>query len=394
MNLSAFISANLENILVEWNSFAKTLFVVSQYTPDLLLRDHAKEILEELAFDIETSQTDQQQKTKSEGHADGDEDRKSAAGVHGGLRHNSGFTLIQLTSEFRALRATVFRLWAPHMEPVTQDVLNDITRFNEAIDQAQAESVVTYSDNADRTRDTFLAILGHDLRSPLSTMAMAGRYFTRLETGIAGTHEMGARVSRSAATMTAMVNDLLEYARTQIGVIIPLTPSRVDIQDICHAAMQDAQAGHPDCPFAMEALGDTTGFFDGPRLQQVFSNLLNNAAQYSANTLPITISAQGDADQVVVRVCNRGPIIPAQSLKAIFDPMVQLKMDDEGQAGAPASSLGLGLFIAREITTAHRGSIDVESSEQSGTVFVVSLPKTGLAAEARTARKTRKSDAK
>ena len=393
MKLAAFITTNIEHILSEWDVFAKTLFPVSLHASPLLLRDHAREVLQELTQDIETGQSAQQQIDKSKSEPS-DVDMKSAASEHGTQREASGFTLIQLTSEYRSFRATVFRLWMPSMEPTTQDVLEDIMRFNEAIDQALAESVVTYSENADRTRDTFLAILGHDLRSPLFTMTMAGNYFTRLETGIAGAHEMGSRVSRSAASMTAMVNDLLEYARTQLGGTIPLSPARVNVHDICYAAMQDAQAGHPECPFALQASGDTTGLFDGPRLQQVFSNLLNNAAQYRAETHPVTITARGDADNVVVHVCNMGPVIPAQSLKAIFDPMVQLTMMDEGQAGAPASSLGLGLFIAREITAAHGGSIKAESSAQSGTFFVVSLPKKGPAAEKNAGWNRRKSDEK
>ncbi len=282
MKLAAFITTNLEQILEEWDVFAKTLFPANPGASELMLRDHAREILQEVAQDIETSQSPEQQTTKSRGESPQKVDPKSAAGIHGTVRHNSGFTLVQLTSEYRALRATVFRLWMPQMEPVTQDVVQDITRFNEAIDEALAESVMTYSGNADRTRDTFLAILGHDLRSPLHTMNMAGRYLSKASIGNTGTQQMGARVLRSAANMSSMVSDLLEYARTQLGGDIPLTRQRVDVLDICQAALEDAQAGHPDCPFDLQASGNLVGEFDGPRLQQIFSNLLNNAAQYGA----------------------------------------------------------------------------------------------------------------
>jgi signal transduction histidine kinase len=377
MRLAAFITANLEQILQEWDGFAKTLFTVTpSATPlPLLLRDHAREILQDLTRDIETCQSGDEQTIKSKGEKSEKIDHESAAGIHGTQRQAIGFSLNQLTSEYRALRATVFRLWMPTMEPATPDVVQDITRFNEAIDEALAESVVTYSDKSDRTRDTFLAILGHDLRSPLHTINMAGRYLTKSSIGNTGTQKMGARVLRSAASMSAMVNDLLEYARTQLGGNIPLKRQRVDVLDVCEAAIADAQAGHPECPFDLQASDDLVGLFDGPRLQQIFSNLLNNAAQYRAPSHPVTMVASGDAETISVHVCNMGPVIPARSLQAIFDPLVQLSGGNGDAKGAPASSLGLGLFIAREITTAHGGTITAESSDHSGTVFAVQLPR-------------------
>ena len=372
MKLSQFIKTHLDQILHEWDVYAKTLFEVAP--SHLILRDHAKGILEDLVLDIESDQTATEQAEKSRGEATEEINRSSAASVHGELRHTSGFTLIQLTSEYRALRATVIRLWSPHTDAIDKDVLADMTRFNEAIDQALAESAVTFSESADRTRDTFLAILGHDLRSPLATMSMAGAFLTRQTAENNAVRQMGARITRSAVTMTAMVNDLLEYARTQLGGGIPLTLRRVSLGDICQAAMDDAQAGHPDCPFALQVSGDTTGDFDGPRLQQLLSNLLNNAAQYSTAKLPVTVTASAQSDFVTILVCNKGPVIPKQSLQAIFDPMVQLSASGDHQ-GAPTSSLGLGLFIAREITMAHGGTITAESNEHSGTVFSVRLPR-------------------
>jgi signal transduction histidine kinase len=382
MKLSTFITAHLENILCEWDIFARTLFPASPAPPQNLLRDHGREILQEIVVDLHTHQTAEQQTEKSKGQADEEVNKKSAAAIHGTLRQASGFTLTQLTAEYRALRATVFRLWMPYMQQHTQESAADMIRFNEAIDQALAESVVTYSENSDRTRDTFLAILGHDLRSPLFTMKLAGSYLMRPAIGTEGTREMGARVARSAASMTAMVNDLLEYARTQLGSGIPLTLLPENMTGICQAALDDAQAGYPDCPFELEAFGDLSGTFDRARLQQLFSNLLNNAAQYRDDTRAVTITALGEADSITVQVCNHGPVIPAQSLQAIFDPLVQLSVNAGEQQGAPSSSLGLGLFIAREITSAHGGTITATSNQESGTVFTVKLPRIQPAGQA------------
>ena len=375
MKLSQFINDHIEEILVEWESFARTQLPGATGMSRLALRDHAKQILKAVALDIETYQSAEEQSDKSKGlgpdvAADG-----SAASTHGTLRENSGFSLSQLIAEYRALRASVLRLWLPQITQVTEATSNEMLRFNEAIDQALAESAVTYSEQASRTRDTFLAILGHDLRSPLAAMAMAGDYLTMPEVGTSRTLQIGARVKRSAATMATMVNDLLEYARTQLGGNIPITPHQADMKDICQAALHDAGAVHPDCPFELDASGDLTGSFDSARLQQVVTNLLNNAAQYRAKEHPVTILARGEVDAVIVQVKNFGPVIPSELLQAIFNPLVQLSIKEE-QEGPPSTSLGLGLFISREITVAHGGTIAAESSETSGTVFTVRLPRT------------------
>lgn len=378
MKLTTFITSNLEEILLEWEVYATTLFPVAPVqTPDDL-RDHAKQLLQAVVKDLQQTQSAAQQEEKSKGEpAEEDVDRKSASAVHGDLRHASGFTMLQLTAEFRALRASVLRLWKPHIGPMTEEVLDELMRFNEAIDQALTQSVVTFTENTERTRDTFLAILGHDLRSPLATMAMAGDYFTRLPNATESAHQMGVRIARSAACMAAMVKDLLAYSRTQLGGKIPLDLRRENVHLICQVALDDAQAGHPNCPFVLEGPPDLMGWFDPPRLQQVFTNLLNNASQYCApSSEPVVIRAWGDAETITVQVRNRGPVIPASSLTAIFDPMVQLAQADHEQEGAPPSSLGLGLFIVRGITHAHGGSVTATSDEAMGTVFTVTLPRT------------------
>ena len=119
------------------------------------------------------------------------------------------------------------------------------------------------------------------------------------------------------------------------------------------------------------------GDFDAARLAQLFSNLLNNAAQYRSDDQPVSITACGDADTAVVQVKNFGRQIPEASLKSIFDPLVQLAISDDHKA-PNATSIGLGLFIAREIASAHGGTIGAESSLECGTVFTVRLPRVAL----------------
>jgi signal transduction histidine kinase len=377
MKLSGFITKYFEEILVEWESFAETLLPAAEGMSATELRDHARQILTAIARDLDTSQTALQQENKSKGLAAVFEN--SAASTHGTLRHVSGFTLLQLTAEYRALRATVLRLWLPQVAQMTDEVVNDMVRFNESIDQALAESAITYSKHADVVRDTFLAILGHDLRSPLATMTMAGDYLTQPAVGTDVTLQIGMRVKRSAATMTAMANDLLEYARSQLSGKMPIARTEVNVKEICQAALSDASAAHPNCPFELEASGNWIGSFDGTKLHQVFSNLLNNAAQYRGKLHPVTMTVRGAPEVMLVEVRNFGPVIPPESLKSVFDPLVQLEVAED-QPGRPSTSLGLGLFIAQEITKAHGGSILATSDETSGTTFSVQLPRDAASA--------------
>ncbi|MET0962146.1 MAG: sensor histidine kinase [Noviherbaspirillum sp.] len=378
MKLSRFITSNIEEILKEWEAFARAMQPQPGQMSDKALRDHGKQILEEIARKIEVNETSAEKDSKSKGLAPDSKGDSSAAGIHGTVRQESGFTMLQLIAEYRAMRASILKLWMPTIRKITDATTQDMLRFNEAIDQALAESALTFSEQAEHTRDTFLAILGHDLRSPLATITMAGDYLTKQGVGTEGTVHVGGRVKRSAATMNAMVHDLLEYARQQIGGAIPITRQLVDVREICHAALDDASAAHPDCRFELKASGELLDDFDKSRLQQVFSNLLNNAAQYRGTEHAVSIVARGDQEAVTVEVRNRGPVIPKDSLDAIFNPMVQLGGAGQ-QEGRPATSLGLGLFIARAITEAHGGTIAVDSEEDAGTVFTVTLPRTQTA---------------
>ncbi len=373
MKLSSYINANSEKILTAWDSFAETLFPAAAGMNRKSLRDHAKQMLLAIAVDIDTPQNEIEGVEKSLGHAT-DKFPASAASIHGTLRENSGFTLVQLTAEFRALRASVLRLWLAEIAVFDKDVTEDIVRFNEAVDQALAESAVTFADRSGETRDRFLAILGHDLRTPLSAISMAGLLLTRSPEDASRNVATGQRLSRSAATMTAMVNDLLEYSRTQLGGKMPIAPQSCDMGEIAQAAINDARLANPECVFELELGKELVGEFDAVRVQQVIMNLLANAAQYRQAHTAVHAALSGNHDSVCVSVCNEGtPILP-ESLKTIFSAMVQLAVGEES-AGRPSTSMGLGLFVAREIALAHGGSIDVTSTAQGGTVFSVKLPK-------------------
>ena len=375
MRLSQFIIENMEELLAEWEAFASSLLAKGQVMTPRALRDHARQILLAIAEDIESNQTELEQAYKSKGFVPIAEATRTAAMTHGALRYLSGFDLRQLAAEFRALRASVLRLWLRHGADGNAGFYQ-MTRFNESVDQALAESIVNYSDEVARSRDTFLAILGHDLRSPLSAIANSSLYL-----GSPGLLPSGAPldavrlINRGAMRMGAMIRDLLEYTRTRLGRAIPISPKAISMEKICHVAFDEIRAAHPEREFRFEASGNLEGLFDGERLEQVLSNLLNNAVQYGARSEPIVLSAHGEADRITVQVKNYGRPIPPDQLQVIFNPLVQIPSATADQESALSSSLGLGLYIAHEIVAMHGGTVVAESSVEDGTVFSASLPR-------------------
>lgn len=375
MRLSQFVIQHLEEILIEWEAFAASLLAPGEKMTSLALRDHATQILQAIAEDIESDQTDLEQVYKSKGFAPIAVAARSAAMTHGALRHLAGFDLRQLAAEFRALRASVLRLWLRH-NAGDESSLYQLTRFNEAIDQALAESIANYSDEVARSRDTFLAILGHDLRTPLSAIANSSLFL-----GSPGLLPAGApleavrRITRSTTRMSSMIRDLLEYTRSRLGRAIPISPEPTSMEQICRIAFDEARAAHPERIFRLETSGPLEGHFDVERLHQVLANLLSNAVQHGARNQPITLRAHGQAERVTVQVKNHGRPIPPDQLQVIFNPLVQIPSPLVDENSEPSTSLGLGLYIAREIVALHGGTLGAESSDRDGTVFSAHLPR-------------------
>src|SRR5260370_11318212 len=161
MRLADFILDNMETILGEWEAFAATLLPAAADMTSLALRDDAKQILEAVAKDLSTPQTKDAQAEKSKGRAPKPTGAsETAAQTHAVLPARSGFDSKQLAAEYRALRASVLRLWMDACEP-DEISLDDVVRFNEAIDQGIVESISLFRSQVDRWRNLLLGTLAH-----------------------------------------------------------------------------------------------------------------------------------------------------------------------------------------------------------------------------------------
>jgi len=373
MRFSVFIEENLDAIVAEWEAFARTLLPAAKTLSDLALRDHSREILLAIVKDMETSQTEDERVVRSKQGALAPAASATIAAAHGALRHLAGFDLAQLVSEFRAMRASVLSLWRRSAQTSSiAPAIEEIARFNEAIDEALVESVNRYSDDV----TTFLSVIGHDLQSPMQAIAGASEMLAKSEVEEKTRQELLRRIVRSSRLMGHLISDLLEYARTRLTRGIAIERSPCDLRVACEEAVDVMQGIYPKQKFAQQLSGDLRINADPPRLQQVLLNMLNNAVLHGDRDAVVSLDARVDADAAVVTVVNFGRRISADALQVLFEPSVLVPRATAEPHTQPYTSLGLGLFIIRKIVNAHHGKITVESSPTTGTVFTIRLPRT------------------
>jgi len=369
--LADFIPRNMEAILAEWEVFATTLLPAAENMTSLTLRDHAQHILETVAADLSTTQTMQEQADKSKGWAPKLAGApETAAETHAVLRAQSGFNINQQAAEYRALRASVLRLWMDACRPGNPD-LDDIIRFNEAIDQAIAESIGFFSAQVEQSRNLLLGMLGHDMRSPLNTILTTSEYLTALNAG-EQVSAAASRLIRSGASMKALLDDLVDFNRTKLGLGINITPADADLAALFADELEQLRGAHPDRRLELEVVGDTRGRWDGPRLQQLLRNLVTNAIKYGTADAPVRVVLTGEDTEIRFEVRNRGLAIEQSALDQLFDPLKRGPAQEDGRNAD--GGLGLGLYIVREVAQAHGGHVGARS-DGGETVFAVQLPR-------------------
>ncbi len=218
---------------------------------------------------------------------------------------------------------------------------------------------------AERMREMFIAVLGHDLRNPLSAIQMATELLLEGE----ATSEPLQRILRNGKRMSRMIEQLLDATRFRTDGSVSLSPELADLRVLTEEILGELE--HARARFRLEACGDTEGTWDVDRLLQILSNLISNATNHSPSGSPVTISIDGrDRDTVELWVHNGGPPIPEPLRGVLFEPFRRSDRQRRGQEG-----LGLGLYITKRLVEAHRGTIAVDSREGKGTRFVVRLPR-------------------
>jgi len=265
---------------------------------------------------------------------------------------------------------------------VTRD-LTERVRSEETLRRLAAEkAALAEKARIQEFQERFIAILGHDLRNPLSAIDVGVSILRQRAASLGDepTTRVAERMKSSTRRMSRMIEQILDLARSRLGGGLDVKPAEMNLCPMMTAIVDELRAAHPSrsielrCPAALE------GLWDRDRLEQVFSNLVSNAIHYGDPERPVTVRVAVEEGDVVVTVHNDGPPIPETLRSEIFSAFRRGERD--GKA-AETTGLGLGLYISREILLAHGGEIDVRSNRIEGTTFQVRLPRAAGASSLR-----------
>jgi signal transduction histidine kinase len=237
--------------------------------------------------------------------------------------------------------------------------------FTDIHDQrAAAEQVARFS----AFQQQLLAVVGHDLRNPLNAILFGAQLNSKVDDP--KVQATAARVLRSAARMKRILDDLVDFTRARIGTGLAIKRQPCNPGDLCAEVVEELEAFHRGRTIRLERESDGEGLWDPSRLQQMASNLISNALQYSPPESPVVARLAADDCELRLEVTNGGEPIPPEVLKTLFEPFK--RGDEQLPAGA---NLGLGLYIVDQVVRAHGGSVTVSSDREAGTSFTVRLPR-------------------
>jgi PAS domain S-box-containing protein len=216
-----------------------------------------------------------------------------------------------------------------------------------------------------------IGIVSHDLRNPLNAILMATTLLLKQEGLDEPRRRSLERILSSARRATRMLSDLLDFTQARLGGALPVKPHAMDLHELTRQVVEEVQLAHPDQHIVLEQHGDGRGEWDGDRLAQLITNLVNNALTYGQEHCAVRVRTLGRPDAVLLSVHNMGAPIPSELMPQLFQPLQR----GNGKGMRGGHSIGLGLFIVRHIVDAHGGSISLDSTQENGTTFTVSLPR-------------------
>ncbi|MFJ3373728.1 ATP-binding protein [Pseudomonas sp. NPDC086112] len=240
------------------------------------------------------------------------------------------------------------------------------------MDITQNKLRLTYAAAEDRAlfAEQLIGIVSHDLRNPLSAIKMAAELLGRREMDAKQAQILG-HITHSAERAQRLVADLLDFTLTQVGRGIAVLPKPVDLHELVADCLDELSLAFPGHELTHLRYGQGDFTADSDRLYQLIGNLVANAVAYGAADSGVTVSSRFEDQAIILTVHNLGTPIPLELLQDLFEPMIRGSHDN-----AELRSVGLGLFIVREIARAHYGEVAVASSLTSGTTFTATFPRT------------------
>ncbi|QRK10328.1 PAS domain-containing protein [Archangium violaceum] len=239
------------------------------------------------------------------------------------------------------------------------------------VDITKQKEVETELRRSGELREQLIGVLGHDLRNPLNAISASAYLLQRSEDlEDSAAQRAVERIRNSAARMTRMLSDILDFALSSMGGGLPVHRERANLHDICRSALEELQVAHPGRQLELDARGDGWGWWDPDRLTQVLGNLVSNALNHGRPDSPVRVEVRDAGSEVRLSVHNEGEPISPELQAMLFQPFRR------GAIGKAATrSVGLGLYIVRQVARAHGGEVELRSSRNEGTTFTVRLPR-------------------
>lgn len=238
---------------------------------------------------------------------------------------------------------------------------------DEALSHVATQQALVAEREVSDSREQFIAVVAHDLRTPLGAMHTAAEILVRA--GDERSSRIGERLRKSTSRMTDLIDDLVDFSRGRAGRAMPVElVQSCDLSAALEEVVDEIRHVHPGRDLRSRLALDGPVRCDPSRLQQLLSNLLGNALAYGAVDQPIVVEALEDAGVTSIAVTNWGPEIPANRLERLFDAYWSA---DTARATA---NMGLGLHICQLIARAHHGVLRVASDAESGTRFTMEWP--------------------
>ncbi|MGQ0508313.1 MAG: ATP-binding protein [Myxococcaceae bacterium] len=244
----------------------------------------------------------------------------------------------------------------------------DITGRKRA--EAEREVLLSAAERKSEFEQQLIGIVSHDLRNPIAAISMSAALMLRQNDLDPRQRKSLDRIATSAGRVNRMIRDLLDFTQARLGGGLPITRAPMDLHALIRQLVAETQDAMPEREIQLVQSGDGAGSWDSDRVAQVTTNLISNALHYSPASSSIRVTTRGHEADVVLEVLNGGAPIPDSVLPRLFEPMQRGEVTD-----STSRSVGLGLYIVKNIVEAHGGSVTVSSNEAQGTTFVVRLPR-------------------
>lgn len=298
------------------------------------------------------------------------QDRSKLTVLLNGVRHQNAAGVYHQLALFGTSDRDKYERELLAARKVAEQALAEKTETQHQLQQAQAELHAAYEKAQQRAAfaEQMVAIVSHDLKNPLTAIKMAAGLLARAERPARDSQMIG-HISASADRAERMIADLLDLALARVGRGLAVALAPADLNQVARRALDELRVAFPQATLVHKPSGGSLFAVDADRLQQVIGNLVANAVAYGDCGRAITVTSHVGAGQALLSVHNHGTVITEQAMATLFQPMTR----GTAQSGE-VRSVGLGLFIVREIAIAHGGEVEVVSSADSGTTFSVLLP--------------------